>query len=70
MSSHTLKIQGKHRLAQAGEPVAFFVGRNPEGVDAFVTGVLKAGFGEGGPEVTNTLLSKVWQVRGLLNRTR
>lgn len=59
----TLVELGLH--VQAGDPVAFFVGRNPEAVDGFVASVLKAGFGTGGDDVTINILSKLWQVKVL-----
>ena len=43
--------------------MAFFVGRNPDGVDGFVTNILKAGFGTGQADVTMAVLAKLWQVR-------
>ena len=52
-------------LAQAGEPVAFFVGKNgsSDGIDAFVTSVLNAGFGSGGEAAEIEVLQRIFQVR-------
>ena len=49
---------------QAGEAVAFFVGRNgsSDGVDAFVTSVLNAGFGSGGEAAQIEVLQRIFQV--------
>ncbi len=49
---------------QAGEAVAFFVGKNgsSEGVDAFVTSVLNAGFGNGGEAAQIEVLQRIFQV--------
>lgn len=50
--------------AQAGEPVAFFVGKNgsSDGIDAFVTSVLNAGFGSGGEAAEIEVLQRIFQV--------
>ena len=50
---------------QAGEAVAFFVGKNgsSDGVDAFVTSVLNAGFGNGGEAAQIEVLQRIFQVR-------
>ena len=49
---------------QAGEAVAFFVGRNfsSDGVDAFVTSVLNAGFGSSGEAAQIEVLQRIFQV--------
>ena len=49
---------------QAGEAVAFFVGRNgsSDGVDSFVTSVLNAGFGSGGEAAQIEVLQRIFQV--------
>lgn len=49
---------------QAGEAVAFFVGKNGsgEGVDAFVTSALTAGFGSGGEAAQIEVLQRIFQV--------
>ena len=52
---------------QLGDPAAFFVGRNPDGIDSFVTGIIKAGFGAGGDDVTSAALEKLMQVNPLLH---
>ncbi|KAK9811074.1 hypothetical protein WJX73_000162 [Symbiochloris irregularis] len=68
-------LMARERSApQLGEPVAFFAGRNPEGVDNFVTGVIKAGFGTGGEDTTAAVLEKLTQSKWvvgeqLLSRT-
>ena len=50
-------------LTQAGEPVAFFVGKNADTVDSFVATLLHAGFGTGGEAAEISVLSRVLQVR-------
>ncbi|CAL5223744.1 g6305 [Coccomyxa viridis] len=50
---------------QAGEAVAFFVGKNgsSDGVDAFVTSALNAGFGSGGEAAQIEVLQRIFQER-------
>jgi hypothetical protein len=53
--------------AQAGDAVAFFVGRNgsSDGIDAFVAAILNAGFGTGGEAAEVDVLQRIFQVHYL-----
>ena len=60
-----IQMAAEPAATQAGQPVAFFVGRSAEGIDHFVASILQSGFAKGGEAAELAILQHVLKVSTL-----